>query len=92
MGLRPDEFWSLTPREIYLCFQAWAWRERLLADRAITTAWYTEAFARMKRVRNLRHYLRRARPKAQPEGAELEALQADLEAAAARMAPDGRIA
>lgn len=63
------------------------WRERLLAKRAIATAWYTEAFARMKRLKPIKTYLSDTRAKAIAP-ADAEKARAEFEAAVDRMAPD----
>lgn len=64
--------------------RAWNWRERAAYERAIAGAWYTETFARTKRMKALKHYLLPAKPK-KVEGQDAARMKADFDEAVARM-------
>lgn len=47
------EFWPATPRETVAFIEAAAWRGLQQERTAVTTAWFSEAFARTKRLKPL---------------------------------------
>lgn len=52
-----QEFWSLTPRETAMVFDAALWRQEQEARRDLTVAWYAAALSRAKRMPTLKDLL-----------------------------------
>lgn len=57
VGLSPSEFSAITPREAAMFIEAYEFKQAQALRAVITTAWYTEAFARTKRLRPLSEIL-----------------------------------
>jgi hypothetical protein len=58
-GLRPAEYWALTPSETFEFIEAAVWRATEAKRTAVTGAYFTEAFARTKRLQPLDQLLNR---------------------------------
>ena len=61
-GFDPDSFWNQTPRRLDAILTGYVQRRRIEAEQAISTAWHTEAFARVKRLPTLDKALGRKPP------------------------------
>ena len=44
------EFWQMTPKELQMCFQADAWRQRRERRRDAWVAWHVAGLMRVKRM------------------------------------------
>lgn len=53
------EFWTVTPRETLAFITAAAWRSEAADRRAVLGAWFTELFARQKRLKPVDQVLRK---------------------------------
>lgn len=51
------DFWEMTPKEFLLCIEAFEETEKQRAKELIVQAYYTEAFARMKKLPKLEKLL-----------------------------------
>lgn len=56
-GISRDRWLNLTPAEFAEELDAFAWRERRLDARAITTAWFTEYYARVRVLPKLHEHM-----------------------------------
>lgn len=57
MGLNVNEFWSLTPRELAMTFDAVGWQQEQKWQRDVMLAWHIAAFTRSKRLPDLKTIL-----------------------------------
>ena len=57
IGVPPERFWSYTPAELGLLFQAEQKRREREAEIMIAQAWYVERFQRERKLRSLSYYL-----------------------------------
>lgn len=53
-GIRPSEFWRMTPWQLSTLLDVETDAQRARYDLAVFTAWHVEAFARTKRLPDLR--------------------------------------
>lgn len=58
MGISLSEFWRMTPYEFFLCIESYAEVEEERSKQLIIQAYYTEAFARMKKLPRLKDLLK----------------------------------
>lgn len=49
-GIKPDEFWRLTLKEINLCFDAFAFTGKQSIELAAWTAWHVAALSRSQEL------------------------------------------
>jgi hypothetical protein len=61
-GLKPGEFWQLTPYETRIWIDGQSKAERRRYRLALWSAWHVEAFRRRRRLPRLALYLRRLDP------------------------------
>lgn len=58
MGISLSEFWRMTPYEFFLCIESYAEVEEERSKQLIAQAYYTEVFARMKKLPKLKDLLK----------------------------------
>jgi len=58
--MKPGEFWELTPHELGLMFDGYAEGVNVRRQELLYLAWHVEAFARQKRLPNLKKYSKTA--------------------------------
>ena len=75
-GLKPDEFWALTPREWAALMKGRRYAERREAARSISLAWHTAGWSRSrKRLPNLATLLRKITGERAPEQTPRQAVK-----------------
>jgi hypothetical protein len=57
IGLKIEEYWDLTPSEFCCYLKAFEHKELDLLNKNITLSWYTEYFARQKKLDKVTKYL-----------------------------------
>ena len=57
LGLKPDEFWLLTPAEFFIMFDGWQENQKEKFSELISLAWYTAAFSRQEKLPPLKGLL-----------------------------------
>jgi hypothetical protein len=87
VGLGIEQFWSLTPRELAMFFDADLWRQKQERERDLAMAWQVAMLARAKRLPSLASLLR-GKPE-QPTDNELARRRAEHEELVKRMVRDG---
>lgn len=63
MNLSLTEFWNMTPYEFFILVEGYTEREEERSKGLIAQAYYTEAFARMKKLPKLEKILNASKPK-----------------------------
>ena len=63
MKLPLNEFWNMTPYEFFILVEAYTEDEEERSKELIIQAYYTEAFARMKKLPKLEKILNSTKPK-----------------------------
>ena len=63
MNLPLSEFWNMTPYEFFILVESYTEREEERGKELIIQAYYTEAFARMKKLPKLEKILNSTKPK-----------------------------
>ena len=63
MNLPLTEFWKMTPYEFFILVESYTEREEERGKELIIQAYYTEAFARMKKLPKLEKILNSTKPK-----------------------------
>lgn len=63
MKLPLNEFWNMTPYEFFILVEAYTENEEERSKELIIQAYYTEAFARMKKLPKLDKILKSTKPK-----------------------------
>lgn len=58
MSIPLSEFWGMTPYEFNICMDSFADKEKERSKELIIQAYYTEAFARMKKLPKLKDLLK----------------------------------
>lgn len=67
MNLSLSEFWNMTPYEFFILVEGYTEREEERSKELIIQAYYTEAFARMKKLPKLEKILNSTKPKKQTD-------------------------
>jgi hypothetical protein len=86
-GIRPLEFWDMTPRETYMAIDAARWRAEQEARRDVALAWHIAALTRARRMPQLKQLLG-TRPARPLKGRELETRRREHQEILARIHPD----
>ena len=63
MGISLSDFWRMTPYEFFLYIESYAEVEEERSKQLIAQAYYTEVFARMKKLPKLEKILNSTKPK-----------------------------
>lgn len=58
IGISLSEFWRITPYELFLCVEAYSEIRKERMQELVIQAYYTEAFARMKKLPKLKDLLK----------------------------------
>ena len=58
IGISLSDFWKMTPYELTICMESYADKEKERSKELIIQAYYTEAFARMKKLPKLKDLLK----------------------------------
>jgi len=62
LQLKPVEFWELTPVEFSIMVDGYVRNQRNKQNDLLSLAWHTQAFARYKKLPNLKNLLLTAKP------------------------------
>lgn len=71
MGISLSEFWVMTPYELNICIESYTDKERERSKELIIQAYYTEAFARMKKLPKLKDLLKEKKKQTDTEMLEM---------------------
>lgn len=71
MRLPLTEFWNMTPYEFFILVEAYTENEEERSKELIIQAYYTEAFARMKKLPKLDKILNSTKPKKKQTAEEM---------------------
>ena len=58
IGISIKDFWEMTPFELFVCIESFEDKEKERSKELIIQAYYTEAFARMKKLPKLKDLLK----------------------------------
>ena len=58
IGISIKDFWEMTPFELFICIESFEDKEKERSKELIIQAYYTEAFARMKKLPKLKDLLK----------------------------------
>lgn len=67
IGIPLSEFWEMTPYELTICMESYADKEKERSKELIIQAYYTEAFARMKKLPKLKDLLKEKKKQSNEE-------------------------
>ena len=75
MKLPLTEFWNMTPYEFFILVEAYIENEEERSKELIIQAYYTEAFARIRKLPKLEKILNSTKPKKQTDEEMLRAVE-----------------
>ena len=67
IGISLSDFWEMTPYELTICMESYADKEKERSKELIIQAYYTEAFARMKKLPKLKDLLKEKKKQSNEE-------------------------
>ena len=67
IGISIKEFWDMTPYELFICMESYSEVEKENSKKLIVQAYYTEAFARMKKLPKLKDLLKEKKKQSNAE-------------------------
>ena len=67
IGISIKDFWEMTPFELFICIESFEDKETERSKELIIQAYYTEAFARMKKLPKLKDLLKEKKKQSNEE-------------------------
>lgn len=67
IGISIKDFWEMTPFELFICIESFEDKEKERSKELIIQAYYTEAFARMKKLPKLKDLLKEKKKQSNEE-------------------------
>ena len=71
IGISIKDFWEMTPFELFVCIESFEDKEKERSKELIIQAYYTEAFARMKKLPKLKDLLKEKKEQTDEEMLEV---------------------
>ena len=71
IGISIKDFWEMTPFELFICIESFEDKEKERSKELIIQAYYTEAFARMKKLPKLKDLLKEKKKQSNKEMLEV---------------------